>query len=289
MKHILEVLKKENDVVLDSISFSYYQNKTSSEFKSSEPGILFVLEGSLTYQIGEDESRLLKASEYLFYPQGVNVQFDIDKRSSTLLFPLTISITEQFVHLLQQHNRLSPSLLENPNRVCILQESWTTEINNLLEKILVHISKNQPYFVHLALLEIMAYIFPNEHMLSKITYVLDHYLLPDPIRKAESYILENYYQPIRMKQLTEVTNVSESQLNRMYQKAFQLTPMERVATIRMEQAAQLLRNPSQSVTNVALQVGYQSMSAFLQQFKKKYGVSPKDYRAKTTMKKYNHE
>ncbi|TQR18848.1 AraC family transcriptional regulator [Psychrobacillus soli] len=284
MKHILEVLKKENHVVLNSISFSHYQNKTSSEFKSSEPGILFVLEGSLTYRIGEDESRLLKAGEYVFYPQGVNVQFDISKLSSTLLFPLSISITEQFVHLLQQHNRFSPPLLENPNRVCILQEPWTVEINSLLEKILVHISKNQPYFVHLSLLEIMAYIFPNEHMLSKITYVLDHYLLPDPIRNAESYILQYYHQPIRMKQLTEVTNVSESQLNRMYQRTFQLTPMERVAAIRMEQAAQLLRNPSQSVTNVALQVGYQSMSAFLQQFKKKYGVSPKEYQTKTTAK-----
>lgn len=267
--------------MLDSISFSHYQNKTSSAFTSTEPGILFVLEGSLTYQIGEDESRILKVGEYVFYPQGVNVQFEISKKSSTLLFPLSISITEQFVHLLQQHNRFSPSLLENPNRVCILQEPWTVEINILLEKTLVHISKNQPYFVHLALLEIMAYIFPNEHMLSKITYVLDHYLLPVPIRNAESYILQNYHQPIRMKQLTEVTNVSESQLNRMYQRAFQLTPMERVATIRMEQAAQLLRNPSESVTNVALQVGYQSMSAFLQQFKKKYGVSPKEYQTKT--------
>lgn len=284
MKQVLEILKKENHVVIESISFTHHQEKTSSYFKSPEPGILFLLEGGLSYQIGEDESRLLKVGEYVFYPQGVNVCFEIEKLSSTLLFPLSISITEQFVHLLHQHNRFSPTLLEDPNRVCILQEPWTEEINGLLEKILVHVSKNQPYFVHLALLEVMAYIFPNEHMLSKITYVLDHYLLPDPIRDAESYILQNYHKPIRMKQLTEVTNVSESQLNRMYQRAFQLAPMERVTAIRMEQAAQLLRNPSQSVTNVALQVGYQSMSAFLQQFKKKYGVSPKEYQTKASVK-----
>ncbi|MEK4487392.1 AraC family transcriptional regulator [Psychrobacillus sp. FSL H8-0484] len=284
MKQVLEILKKENLVVLESVSFTHHQEKTSSHFKSPEPGILFLLEGGLSYQIGEDESRILKVGEYVFYPQGVNVRFEIGKMSSTLLFPLSISITEQFVHLLQQHNRFSPTLLEDPNRVCILQESWTEEINGLLEKILVHVSKNQPYFVHLSLLEVMAYIFPNEHMLSKITYVLDHYLLPDPIRDAESYILQNYHQSIRMKQLTEVTNVSESQLNRMYQRTFQLSPMERVTAIRMEQAAQLLRNPSQSVTNVALQVGYQSMSAFLQQFKKKYGVSPKEYQTKASVK-----
>lgn len=284
MKDVLEMLKKENQVVLDSVTFFYHQKKTSSSFRTQEPGILFLLEGSLAYQIGEDESRLLLVGEYVFYPQGVNVHFDIGAMSSTLLFPLSISITEQFVHLLQQYNRFSPSLLEDPNRVCILQEPWTKEINGLLEKILVHVSKNQPFFIHLALLEVMAYIFPNEHMLSKITYVLDHYLLPDPIRNAESFILQNYHQPIRMKQLLEVTNVSESQLNRMYQKAFQLSPMERVAAIRMEQAAQLLRNPSHSVTNVALQVGYQSMSAFLLQFKKKYGVSPKEYQTKVILK-----
>lgn len=284
MKDVLELLKKENQVVLDSVAFNYHQNKTSSSFRSHEPGILFSLEGSLAYQIGEDESRLLQVGEYVFYPQDVNVHFDIGAMSSTLLFPLSISITEQFVHLLQQHNRFSPALLEDPNRVCILQEPWTEEINEVLEKILVHVFKKQPYFVHLAVLEVMAYIFPNEHMLSKITYVLDHYLLPDPIRHAESFILQNYHQPIRLKQLLEVTNVSESQLNRMYQKAFQLSPMERVAAIRMEQAAQLLRNPSHSVTNVALQVGYQSMSAFLLQFKKKYGVSPKEYQTKVILK-----
>ena len=82
-----------------------------------------------------------------------------------------------------------------------------------------------------------------------------------------------------MKQLLQVVNISESQLNRLYKKYFQVSVMERLTAIRMEQAALLLRNPSITVTDTAVQVGYQSISAFVQQFKKKFGLSPKEFQS----------
>jgi AraC-like DNA-binding protein len=141
----------------------------------------------------------------------------------------------------------------------------------------MEVEKDNDYFIHLTLLEMMYHIFSDEHMLSKISYIIDTPYYPEPIRKTERFILENYHKPLRIRNLVEAAMISESHLNRLYKKYFNMSPMERLAAIRMEQAAILLRDPSLTVTNVAVQVGYSSMSAFVQQFKRKFGVSPKEF------------
>ncbi|KIL49309.1 hypothetical protein KP78_07770 [Jeotgalibacillus soli] len=261
------------------VHFSYYKTDEEYSFFSEEPGILFVLSGEKEYQIGDDELRTLKQGEYLFFPKGVTVHIEVESGTSSLLVPLKKELTEHFVDLLRKYRNFSPELLEAPNRVCIMQEGWSESIEEALLKLLRSHADGNDYFSHLALSEILYYIFPNEHMLSKISYIMDNYYYPDPVRRVESYILENYHQPIRKEHIVEVARVSESHLNRLYNKYVLMSPMERLATIRMEQAALLLRNRSLTVTNAAGQVGYQSMSAFVNQFKKMFGVSPKDFQS----------
>ncbi|MDT8861940.1 helix-turn-helix domain-containing protein [Alkalihalobacillus sp. MEB130] len=262
------------------VQFHSSESVEEHTFFSDEPGILFVLSGELDYQIGDDEFRTLPHGEYLFYPKGVTVQLEMKKGSTHLVFPLTKKIVEYFVDLLRQYRNFSPEKLETPTRVCIMQAKWTNEIEAQLKNVLSNYLNNDDYRIHLTLCEIMYDVFPNEHMLSKISYILDMYYYPESIRKVESYLLEHYHKPIRIKNITDVANVSESHLNRLYKKYVQMSPMERLTMIRMEQAALLLRNQSMTITDVAMQVGYQSMSAFVQQFKRKYTLSPKDFQSK---------
>lgn len=261
------------------MEFFTYEHEHSSAFYTEQPGILFILSGRKHYQIGEDEQRLLKQGEYLFFPKGVTVQLEVERGTTSILLPLKRHIIEDFIGLLKTYRAFSPELLEAPNRVCILQEQWTKDIEALLHKLLHSFKSQNDFMIHLALCELLYYIFPNEHMLSKISYIIEMYYYPEPIRLVESFILENYHQPLRVKQIVEAARVSESHLNRLYKKYMRMSPMERLTAIRMEQAALLLRDRSLTVTNVAMQVGYHSMSAFVLQFKKRFGVSPKDFQA----------
>lgn len=48
---------------------------------------------------------------------------------------------------------------------------------------------------------------------------------------------------------------------------------------RIREAAQLLKDSDESIANIAMDVGYNSLSAFNKAFKETYGRTPRDYRA----------
>lgn len=49
-------------------------------------------------------------------------------------------------------------------------------------------------------------------------------------------------------------------------------------SIRIKKAAELLKNPDLSITEIAYFVGFGSVEHFIRIFKEVYGVSPKEYR-----------
>lgn len=53
---------------------------------------------------------------------------------------------------------------------------------------------------------------------------------------------------------------------------------EYVALLRLEKAAAMLCGTTESVTEICYMCGYKNLSHFLRSFKKKYGLSPKQYR-----------
>jgi AraC-like DNA-binding protein len=55
--------------------------------------------------------------------------------------------------------------------------------------------------------------------------------------------------------------------------------IEFVARTRIEKARNLLQNPNLYISEIAFEVGFQSLSQFNRRFKKIIGQSPRDYRA----------
>lgn len=261
------------------LSFKTFKEESEETEFSYEPGLLFVLEGKVNYRVGDDEFRTVKTGDFLLYPKGVTITIEAEKESLGALFYLKKEIVEQFIQMLIQYGKRKLELKET-NRVCILHQDWSAEIGAVLAETIERVTslnEDQDFFVVLLLNKLLYFIFPDEHMLSKISYMMETNYYPDPVLNTEGFFLENYHQRIRIQHLLEIAMVSESQLNRLYKKYIGMSPMERLTDIRMEQAAILLRNPAVAIADIAAQVGYQSTSAFLQQFKKKFALSPKEF------------
>lgn len=284
-------LLQEKDIGLISeksklVSLMTFTPNMKHVFNPLDPTIIMVLSGKLTYAIGEDE-RLLELGEYLFYPMGITVHTEADDKTLILQIQLKKELVEQFIAMLRSFGSVSLDQAVKAKRVCIFQQASSVAIGETLCQLIdsmVGLHKDHDYFINLRLCELLYHIFPDEHMLSKIAYVIDSPYYPEPIILAESFMLEHYNQALRMKQIIEIAMVSESHLNRLYQRHFNMSTMERLTAIRMEQAAQLLRNPSLAIMDVAVQVGYQSISAFVQQFKRKFKKTPKAYQRKLISK-----
>ena len=83
---------------------------------------------------------------------------------------------------------------------------------------------------------------------------------------------------ILLREFGEQFHLSEKYISRYFKEHFHITLSQYVTYLRLEHAKQMLQETDISVTEVAMQSGYQNISYFIRSFKKTYGVSPLKYR-----------
>lgn len=79
--------------------------------------------------------------------------------------------------------------------------------------------------------------------------------------------------------LSRTARLSREGFIRAFRRAFGQTPHQYLMTRRLERAASLLRNGTLPVTEVCLEVGFESLGSFSALFRRAFGMSPSRYRA----------
>ena len=97
-------------------------------------------------------------------------------------------------------------------------------------------------------------------------------------KEMVSYIQQNYTGKILLREFGEQFHLSEKYISRYFKEHFHITLSQYVTYLRLDHAKQMLQETDISVTEVAMQSGYQNISYFIRSFKKTYGVSPLKYR-----------
>jgi AraC family cel operon transcriptional repressor len=96
--------------------------------------------------------------------------------------------------------------------------------------------------------------------------------------KSEMEKKENFVFGInRMYELCERT---PEHLSRSFKKYFNESPTDYITNLRMNYAANLLSNSDEDIANVAMDCGFENLSHFYHLFKKKFNLSPKEFRLK---------
>ena len=83
---------------------------------------------------------------------------------------------------------------------------------------------------------------------------------------------------MRIPLLAERCAVSESTLRRLFRTAAGQSPQEYLHRLRMHMAAALLQSTQRTVLDIALSVGYPTLSSFQRQFHRVLGVPPTHWR-----------
>ena len=97
-------------------------------------------------------------------------------------------------------------------------------------------------------------------------------------KEMVSYIQQNFTGKISLKEFGEQFHLSEKYISRYFKEHFHITLSQYITYLRLENAKQLLQDTDLSVTETAMQSGYQNVSYFIRSFKKTYGISPLKYR-----------
>ena len=99
---------------------------------------------------------------------------------------------------------------------------------------------------------------------------------------AIQYINANYDKNHSLEDYAALMHMSKYHFLRVFKQTVGVPPLEYRNNIRLEHAAELIKEKVSSIEEIALSLGFSSLAYFSSAFKKKYGVSPKQYQNKKT-------
>lgn len=95
---------------------------------------------------------------------------------------------------------------------------------------------------------------------------------------AKRYIDANYAKNITLDSLAEITHINKFYLAHSFTECIGQSPINYLTDRRLEACKELLTSSNLSVAQVASSVGFSSQSYFSQIFRKKTGMTPRQYR-----------
>ena len=243
--------------------------------------LLYYTGGSGTMRIHPTDYPLYKDTAIL-YPAGV--VYEVFTDSSLSFLTLNFDYTQNFSHIthplkLQREGEGYATPLEEisftdfpalnreiyiPNAAPILND-----MNSILHEMKSKKDDSQPYCSGL-LKTIICKILRFGTVSSKAT---------DPkVASILAFIHENYAQNIDNKQIAAHLNYHPYYVNKLFSSYSDMTIHQYVNHYRLMQASHYLSTGTIPIQQICYMVGFQSPAHFTENFKKKFGISPKQYR-----------
>lgn len=101
---------------------------------------------------------------------------------------------------------------------------------------------------------------------------------PPAITKAKEFIRQNQTEDLSLGQVAKAVNTSTFYFCKMFKKVTGLNFTDYLSRLRIEKAKNLLLNPNLRVSEIAFEVGFQSLTHFNRVFKRIVGQAPTEYR-----------
>lgn len=98
----------------------------------------------------------------------------------------------------------------------------------------------------------------------------------DEIYRVNSWIKENFKTDFTVEELASKTNMSVSGFHQKFKNAVGMGPIQCQKKLRLQEARRLMLDENKNVTDAAIDVGYESISQFVRDYKKIFGLSPKE-------------
>jgi AraC-like DNA-binding protein/ligand-binding sensor protein len=132
---------------------------------------------------------------------------------------------------------------------------------------------------HEAVVKLLAIFAQHLSMLSNQVVLQQDNAEPPVITRAKEYIQEHQTDNLRLGHVAKAVNTSTFYFCKMFKKVTGINFTDYLSRVRIEKSKNLLLNPNLRVSEIAFEVGFQSLTHFNRVFKKVLGQSPTEYRA----------
>lgn len=102
----------------------------------------------------------------------------------------------------------------------------------------------------------------------------------DVLSRLITHLEQNMGEKISVKDMSDFEGVSESNLRKKFQTIYGESPLHYLQRMRVERSLEMLADPSQSITDIAFEVGMGDSNYYSRIFRKINHCSPSEYREK---------
>jgi AraC family transcriptional regulator of arabinose operon len=100
------------------------------------------------------------------------------------------------------------------------------------------------------------------------------------IRRTKSVLDERYRNPPSLEELAEDAGLSSSRLAHLFRDETGMSIQSYIVERRLLMAAMLIVQSDEQISQIAYRVGFGDVSNFNHSFKRRFAMSPREYRAK---------
>jgi AraC-like DNA-binding protein/ligand-binding sensor protein len=132
---------------------------------------------------------------------------------------------------------------------------------------------------HESVVKLLSIFAEHLSMVSNRIILQEQNAEPPAITRAKQYISEHQTEELSLDQVAKSVHTSKFYFCKMFRKATGINFTDYLSRVRTERAKNLLLNPNLRVSEIAYEVGFQSLTHFNRVFKRILGQSPTDYRS----------
>lgn len=229
---------------------------------------VYVLEGGLELGIGEELYHMNEGDFAIIFPELIHHYQVFDASGAKACYLMVLpALGGNYLNELQ---RKCP---ENP---IIRKEKIHPDIVYAIT-VLMKEKKNTNRMIEQAFFQIiLARSMPCFQLIDKEEAGSD-----DLVYRAVSYISANFRESISLSGMAKALGVSKYVLSRVFSKTFHRNFNQYLNETRLDYACALLQYSSETITDIAMDSGFESQRTFNRVFRERFHKSPREYRRDT--------
>ncbi|BCN30309.1 AraC family transcriptional regulator [Anaeromicropila herbilytica] len=211
-----------------------------------------------TFTYGKDQIILLKPHS--------TVNMEITKPTKAVVF----EISNQLISEINDKVNIDIQDKNTSNQMSVITDDRINAVINRVIDTAGSKEKNKEFLIDLYAQEITYYLYKH-----KLFPHISKNQTTSSIQMAIDLMKEHIYEDITVNDVAYRLNMSLANFSTSFKRAIGINPNQYFTNLKLVKAQELLKY--QTVTEVSYKLGYENISHFINLFRKKYGVTPKQY------------
>ena len=231
-----------------------------------------IIEGEKHIRVNDSQAFTYGPHDFLLLPPQSRVHMKMDMPTRALVFELSDALVEDVAAHISAGGEYDYSLLMQDRVLCAKESTGLQDVQHKILGLLSNAGgRRDKYMLDLFGQEMVYYLLKTKGARQLLDCVPQ-----SRVSRAIRLMKEAYSSPVSIRQVAGELGMSEAAFSQYFKKVTGITPKAFLTELRLEKAQELVGQLS--VTDAAMELGYDNISHFIALFKERYGMTPGQYK-----------